>query len=186
MIKYFFAAIGVFILSIPVFSQSEKLDEGFGPLHIDVKLSKIKSYLTAIDVEQWSTDAQEMEGYITSGWVFDYKKANLLTYHGLTISGIEVYSDTGESEETTADDNVYSFQIYLQKPVNDEAKEKLTDALFGLYGDTQFLQNEDSREVVGLFWFSSITLLTVLFGEDPETGEKFDYYLADFQQGYGG
>lgn len=166
-------------------SQDSKLDTGFGGIRIDEKLTKLKPYLTKLEVADWLPSMQEMEGYVVSGWTFDFNKAGLNEFYSLKIRKIEIYFDSGE-EESEEDDNVFSFQIYLEPAEDGKTEDKFINALFAEYGDAMPLLNMDSEEVVGFFWFTSITLLNVNLGVDVESGEEYDYYLADFNQGYGG
>lgn len=180
-------AATLLIGTIPQANAEEVLDKGFGLLKIDAKIQALQKYLIATNADDLrSPDAKEMgdAGMINSGWLFDFTKAGMTNYHGLVVSRIEVYFGWSEKEEGVED--IFNFQVYLEKPKDDKTESAFTDALFDLYGDTMILQDENTRDVIGLSWFSSITLLSVYLGYDRETGEKTDYYVADFQQAYGG
>lgn len=178
--KLLFLFFGVFSAHLS-FCQDE-LDEVFSLLKIDAKIESINKYLIQIDQEEWNDEALEMQGYITSGWIFDFKKAGVETYFGLNIQRIEVYMDQYDEGK----EDIYSFQIYLEKPKSEDEETDFVLAHFERFGDAMSLDHPETGLPVSLTWFSSITLLTLSLGVEVETGLEQPYFVADFHQAYGG
>lgn len=177
------------------FSQQsdDVLDKGFNKLYIDAKMNDVKAYLTAAapgDLKHENAQDLGDAGYFSSGWLFNLTKAGITTYHGLTITRIEVYFNPtddykyeGGSDQPGQD--IFSFAIYIEKPA-DNKSDDFVQSHFDTYGGASYMPHPETEEIVGFTWFTSVTMLDLRLGYDFETDTNFDYYLADWRQAYGG
>jgi hypothetical protein len=176
-----------FMLCTNTFSQDEVLDLGFANIKIDAKIEDLKSYLVAVQPNELkSANAAEIGGYITSGWLLDLKKAGISDFYGLKIMRIEIYFNGYDLPEGTGTEDVYCFHIYTEKTTSEDDLFAFTDKLTNVYGESMIVTSPFGDDLIGMSWFTELTLLGVNFGFNEETGEVLPHFVISFNQAYGG
>jgi len=162
---------------------NEEVDNGFNIIKIDAKIGALKNYLIKLEFEKWNNEAKSMEGYITSGWLFDLQKAGVSLFFGQKITRIEIYMNGTEEE---AGEDVYSFDIIFPTITEKTKLKTLIGELENKYGPASIRDNEETGEAMRLDWYAKLTLLSIELGTVIETGETMGYFRANFRQAYGG
>lgn len=176
--------IALFLLTLNISRANEVVDKGFGDLRIDTKYMEIENYLSPIESENWIEEMKRTQGYVTTGWFYDFQKAEVTSFYGLNVKRVEVYMKGNKDD---ADDRrIYSFEITLIKPTTSNAISDFIDELIKVHGQGGPWLNQETNELYQLDWRSETTSLTVELGFNIFTGVEKEFYRATFCQAYEG
>ena len=125
--------------------------------------------------------------FVTSSYEVDFLKVGLTNYFGLTITEMWVdFDGDRDSNGKPVYEDVFSVSVRLELPKSDKERSSFMTQMEDFFGEAERMFDPSYSDLVRLFWWSEITMLTVELGVDIETGEDLEFFEVRFDQGYGG
>ena len=164
----------------PGFTTKIDFATQLGDFAVDTPKEKLLEYLI-MDTEVLGDD------FLTSSYQVDFKKVGLTNYFGLAITEMWVEFD-GELDATgkPISEDIYTVGVRLELPKSDKELSSFMIQLEDFFGEAERMFDPSYTNLVRLFWWSEITMLTVNLGVDVETGGDLEYFEVRFNQAYGG